>query len=129
MEDRSPPDETQAKGGPSNMKDGHYIDKNNDEVWVQDGKYHRLDGPAYLNNVCKFWYKNGELHREYGPAEIIIGAWEIWYQYDKKHRLDGPAVSWWDGTKEFWIDGVRYKDDLLWRLEVQRIKRKQKDTN
>ena len=38
---------------PSGMPDGHWIDKDGDEVWVKDGRWHRLDGPAII-------YSNGE---------------------------------------------------------------------
>jgi len=105
MEDRSPKDETQ-KGGP--MKDGHYFNKVEDEIWVQDGKYHREDGPAVIwSNGPQFWFQNGEYHRE-----------------------DGPAIMWNNGDKEFWLYDIPYpqiKNDVLWRIEVQRLKRKEKE--
>jgi hypothetical protein len=28
----------------------------------------------------------------------------------KLHRLDGPAVKWWDGHKEWWIEGKKYTE-------------------
>jgi hypothetical protein len=27
------------------------------------------------------------------------------------HRLDGPAVEWWDGDKEWWLNGERHRGD------------------
>ena len=59
------------------------------------------------------WYKNGRLHREGGPAITNTdGSNKEWYQNGKRHRLDGPArINY--GTKEYWIDGVRYYQ-LFW---------------
>jgi len=29
--------------------------------------------------------------------------------FSKLHRLDGPAVEWFDGSKEWWVDGKRHR--------------------
>lgn len=31
-----------------------------------------------------------------------------WFQNGKWHRLDGPALEYTDGTKSYWIEGVKY---------------------
>jgi len=89
------------------MKNGHYFTEENDEVWVQNGKLHRLDGPAVI-------YSSG---------------YHVWYQNGRKHREDGPATQFNITDFEYWLDGEYYpqiKNDVLWRIEVQKIKRKQK---
>jgi len=105
--DRSPPVETQAKG--RQMLDGHYIRQTtSEEVWIQDGVYHRLNGPAIVaKNGTKHWYQNGVLHREDGHASE-------WTEYK---------------LKCYYLNGNHYpgiKNDLQWRIEVQKWKRNQK---
>jgi len=89
------------------MKDGHYFDQLGREVWVQNGKFHRLDGPAIIDrDGAEWWCQNGPLHRD-----------------------DGPARTFPDGSKEYWLNGVRYigiQNDVLWRIEIQKMKRQEK---
>ena len=33
-------------------------------------------------------------------------------KHGNPHRLDGPAVTWEDGSTEWWIDGRRITDQL-----------------
>ena len=33
-----------------------------------------------------------------------------WYSDGLYHRVDGPAVEYADGSKEWWIDGVKYTE-------------------
>jgi len=118
MEDRSPEDKT-PKGGLMKLKDGHYIDSVGYEVWVQDGEYHRLDGPAIIyENGSRWWYNRGKIHREDGPA-IIRGQSILW------SFLGSTQVIM--DTKEYWLDGVRYKDELRWRIEAQKWKRQKEE--
>ena len=112
MVDRGPTSETQAKGG-KHMKDGHYFN-DGDEVWVQDGVFHREEGPAIIQPTgWEFWYKNGFKHREDGPAAIV------------RNIFSGEVIA-----NRYWLDGIPYlniKNDVLWRIEVQRLKRKKED--
>jgi len=118
--------ETPAKG--RLMKDGHYFDKNGNEVWVQNGKYHRLDGPAVVGHPYGFqyWYKNGLHHRLDGPAFILSDGSKSWYKDGMKHREDGPAVIWGNGNKQYYFESIKYpniQNDFQWKLEVQKMKR------
>jgi hypothetical protein len=53
------------------------------QLWIKEGKYHRLDGPAVT-------YPNGE---------------QRWYKEGKYHRLDGPAVTSATGRQEWYVIG------------------------
>lgn len=64
-----------------------------------------------------YYYKDGTtsneldedkvLHREDGPASIEPGFGEAWFLNGVRHREGGPAVILADGTKEYWIHGVK----------------------
>ena len=45
---------------PELIPDGQWIDSCGDEVWIKDGKRHRIDGPAiiYINGELE-WCLNG----------------------------------------------------------------------
>ena len=43
----------------------------------------------------------GQLHREDGPAVEWANGTKHWYLNGLRHREDGPAIEWADGTK-FW---------------------------
>jgi len=108
------------------LKDGHYVDPYDNEVWVQDGAYHREDGPAVKSaNGTNFWYRKGEQHREDGPALIQMNTTRVWYRNGKKHRLDGPAVIWSTGDIQYWIEGVEVSGipEVLYNIEIQKNKR------
>jgi len=106
------------------MKDGHYFDKNGTEVWVQNGKYHRLGGPAKIwKDGSQFWFQNGLNHRLDGPAIIWKNGSKVWCRYNECHRDDGPAVILQSGDKEYWLNGIQYQNEILWRIEAQRMKR------
>jgi len=90
------------------LKDGHYIDEFQNEVWVQDGKYHRVGGPAYIGT----------------------DGYMAWCQNGKYHIIDGPARIWPDGSKEYWLNGKYYpqiQNEVQWKMEVQKWKRQQKE--
>ena len=89
------------------MKDGHYFTEDGGEAWFQNGKYHRMDGPAIIwSNGTKEWYQNG-----------------------KRHREDGPAIIWSGERNAYFLNDISYpqiKNDVFWRIEVHRMKRKAK---
>jgi len=109
------------------MKNGHYFNEYQEEVWVQDGKYHRLDGPAKIwRDGAQHWFQNGIHHREGGPAIISKNGGQFWYKNGKLHREDGPAIIWSGGAKYYYLNDKEFKNEVLLRLEVQRLKRKEK---
>ena len=62
----------------------------------------------------KFYYKDKEmkiLHREDGPAVEWWDGSKEWYLNGKLHREDGPAVEWWDGYKAWYLNGERHRED------------------
>ena len=81
---------------------------------------HCEDGPALIfPNGTGVWYHNGVLHREGGPAVIgSNGRHFEWFQNGVLHRTDGPAVEYADGSREWWLDGVRHTEDA-WRAATQ----------
>jgi len=87
----------------------------------------------YASNYCEYLL-DGEIYRENGPAIIYNDGSERkeWVIYNRRHKEDGPAVIWSGGGKEYWLDGNHYpkiKNDVQWLIEVQRVKRKQKEEN
>ena len=40
---------------------------------------------------------------------------------DKRHREDGPAIEYPNGTKEWYLGGVKYTE-AEWRKRVQKVK-------
>jgi hypothetical protein len=51
------------------------------------------------------YYVDKKLHREDGPAVEHFNGTKEWYRNGLLHRLDGPAVIYSDGTKEWWVNG------------------------
>jgi hypothetical protein len=50
------------------------------------------------------------------PQYIEISEYGNKYYYKDRqmaifHREDGPAVEWWDGSKEWWLNGERHRED------------------
>jgi hypothetical protein len=63
-----------------------------------------------INGIYQ-WSPSGEvLHTEDDAPFIIGNGTKMWFCNGKRHRVSGPAVE--NSTYcEFWIDGVRYKED------------------
>jgi hypothetical protein len=59
----------------------------------------------YFGN--KLWYKEGTmiLHREDGPAIEYFEGSKEWYLNGKLHREDGPAIEDSDGRKYWYLNG------------------------
>lgn len=112
------------------IRNGYYRNSDGSHEWYQNDVLHRLDGPAKIfQRGTRYWYRNGEIHREDGPAVIGASGTKEWFQNGKLHRLDGPAHINANGLIEYWIDGVQYKNEVLWRLEAQKRKRNEKEDN
>lgn len=84
------------------------------KMWHRDGLLHR-DGdlPAVEHSTgTKEWYWHGMRHRDNNlPAIIFAYNTELYYKHDLKHRIGGPAVSWYNGIKEWWVEGVKLDID------------------
>lgn len=58
----------------------------------------------------KLYYKDRQmtiLHREDGPAVEWYDGAKDWYINGQLHREDGPAIEYANGTKSYWINGDR----------------------
>lgn len=82
--------------------------------YTRNDKKHRTDGPAVQDCGGITWCYSGVQRRnswvEQRPAYVK------WYFNDTLHRIDGPAVERDDGTKEWWLHGVRYRNSqVFWR--------------
>ena len=94
------------------LKDGVYIDINEDEFHVNDGKFHRKNGPAIIgaDNSSEEWVLNGKLHRTNGPAVIRpTGDVEWWLNGELYDNFDkwAKAVGIFD-TDEFTMLKLTY---------------------
>ena len=60
----------------------------------------------YIDRPALRWYENGNMH----PPKLR-------YSYNLHSDCDSPAVKWRDGTKEWWVNGVRHRKDgaaIIW---------------
>jgi hypothetical protein len=88
------------------------------------GQLHRIYGPAYISRTfdIEAWFKEGKRHRIGGPAYIHKRNM-VWFKEDKLHNLEGPAVIEYGGPKQYWINGIRFKEKQ-YNWEIARRKRK-----
>lgn len=92
------------------------IDNRNTKIWIQSGVIHRDDGPAVYTNSVQKYYSHGLLHREgvpQLPAVIDSSGVEKWWRRGRLHREGAPAVTYSDGSSEWWNDGKRYDAALF----------------
>ena len=45
------------------------------------------------------------------------------YQNDVLHRLNGPAIEYYDGDKQWWINGQLHRDNDLPAVESLEVKK------
>lgn len=53
--------------------------------------------------------KHGDLHRLDGPAIESNNGTKEWFVNGVRHRVDGPAVEYASGLKEWWFKGKRHR--------------------
>ena len=58
------------------------------------------------NGSQRYYNADGQLHRIEGPAVEWEGG-RRWYQNGQLHREIGPAIEWWNGSVEWWLNGVQ----------------------
>jgi hypothetical protein len=58
-------------------------------------------------------YRNvwGQLHREDGPAIEHPDGTKVWFLNGLRHREDGPAIEWANGSREWHLNGQRHRVD------------------
>jgi hypothetical protein len=100
------------------------------EMWLVPGTAtpHRQDGPARTTaSGRKSWYRNGDLHREDGPALIDPQRKLTEYHVNGLlHRLDGPAIIDVNGSKYWFIDGIRYRTEEEFEHAAKPLRIKQR---
>lgn len=69
------------------MRNGRY-QSDSSECWYRDDVLHREDGPAVINPDASYWYINGHLHREDGPALLLDDGSKEWYLFGLKCSKD-----------------------------------------
>lgn len=93
-------------------------DRSKLEYW-REGKLHRQDGPAVVLteggvfNSARVWESVSSADEAMVFCDLglgrISGPAELWFEDGKLHRSDGPAITYADGTKEWWIRGRRHR--------------------
>ena len=58
-------------------------------------------------------YRNseGQLHREDGPAIEFANGTKKWFLDGIRHREDGPAIEYTDGDKEWYLNGEELTEE------------------
>ena len=84
-----------------------YYDKDNYFI------FHNInDEPAIIyDNGSTFWYKHGKYHRDNDkPAVEYADGYKAWYKEGKRHRETGPAIIRYNEEKQYWLNGILYKN-------------------
>ena len=71
----------------------------------------------FSSDYLTIYSRNGDIHRVGQPAVIFKNGNCEWVQNGLLHRLDGPALIY-PEIKEFWINGVRYKDAMFYKILI-----------
>ena len=58
-------------------------------------------------------YRNslGQYHRIHGPALEYADGSKSWYLNGLRHREDGPAIEWGNGRKSWWLNGKHSSEE------------------
>ena len=58
-------------------------------------------------------YRNpmGQTHRQHGPAVEFANGTKSWWLNGLRHRIDGPAIEMANGSKAWWLNGQRHRTD------------------
>lgn len=67
-------------------------------------------GVFHLNDV-EYHYSRGHLHREDGPAVTFSNGTKQWFRGGLRHREDGPAVEYVNGAREWHHRGRLHRED------------------
>jgi len=99
-------------GKDSNLIDEKYIYYDdhtcilfNDNDSIQ---FYKLENPFTIDIPIHKWLKT--IHREDGPAIEYYNGSKEWYINGKPHREDGPAKEYSNGSKEWYINGKLHRE-------------------
>ena len=102
---------------------------NNGHTWRLGNKVHHPTKPAVVNDTpthrTEEWWLRGLRHRRDGPAyldkrfDLYSNTWhieiKIWFFKGWIHSAQGPAITFDDGTQEYWYMGAQLPE-LEWMV-------------
>ena len=62
------------------------------------------------SGIAKWFNEAGQLHRIEGPAIEDANGTKVWFLNGVRHREGGPAIEYADGSKEWYLNGVRHRE-------------------
>ena len=66
---------------------------------------------AYVKRNCVYWLNDkGQHHREDGPAWEYADGSKLWFLNGLRHREDGPAIVYSQGLKAWYLNGDQYTE-------------------
>ena len=76
-------------------------------------KYGNKDEPTEIDEYGSKYWKNdkGRYHRKDGHAIEWKNGSKQWYINGLRHREDGPAIEYANGTKQWWVNGKPHRID------------------
>jgi hypothetical protein len=73
--------------------------------------------PVIYSDGTKTWInKKGQLHRTDGPAYEYADGSKSWYLNGVRHRTDGPAIERDGGFKSWYLNGHLLTENLFLKL-------------
>ena len=80
---------------------------------VKEIPYNEVLMQEYKDQGHKVWTKNGKLHRDEaeGPAIECGNGTKKWFKNGYRHRDDGPAIEYANGRKEWYRHGKLHHDN------------------
>jgi transposase InsO family protein len=63
------------------------------------------------DGTIEYKLPDGQLHRDDGPAYEAPDGSKAWWINGLRHRDDGPAVEWPNGSKEWFLNGLRHREN------------------
>jgi hypothetical protein len=64
-----------------------------------------------FNGTIRYYNNQGQFHNENGPAIEYIDGTKSWYVNGVRHRDDGPARVSWTGAKFWYKNGKLHRED------------------
>lgn len=110
----------------------HAIEKEEIKCWYDIDKHYHRDNdlparifqPDTVQADCGFmeWYLHGELHRDNSKPAIVWDYGCEWWVNGVRHREDGPAVfeAAGENVKQWFLHGVEYSEDEFNALQEKK---------
>ncbi len=62
---------------------------------------------------------DNEIPKDYTGVVFLKNKYMWWYKNGKFHREDGPAKIWYDGIKEWWLNGKYIYSSFCVRIDLR----------